>query len=396
MALTLRNISLLKPKTSRYVVWDGGLSGFGLRVTPSGERTYVLKYRTEDGRQRWYTIGRHGSPWTPELARKEAQRLLGTIAAGEDPVATKLENRATMTVEMLAERYLVDHAEDKKKPSSIRMDLINLAKHILPALGRRSLNEINRTDIARFHSAMRETPGAANRCLALLSKMMNLAEAWGFRPDGSNPCRHVQKYPEHFRKRYLSADELVRLARACSTFDTKGRPHFAALVRLLIFTGARLGEIQKARWDNIDIASGTLRLSDSKTGEKTILLPAPALEILSTLPRVNGNPHVIPGPDGSYLFNVWKPWHQLRAIAGLPDVRLHDLRHSFASVGAASGMSLNIIGGLLGHSQAQTTMRYAHLANDPLKAAANQIASAIAATMRGDAAEVVSIKRIRK
>jgi hypothetical protein len=150
MALTLRNISLLKPKTSRYVIWDGGLSGFGLRVTPNGERTYVLKYRTEDGRQRWYTIGRHGSPWTPELARKEVQRLLGTIAAGEDPVATKLENRATMTVGMLAERYLVDHAEDKKKLSSIRMDRINLANHILPALGRRSLNEINRTDIARL------------------------------------------------------------------------------------------------------------------------------------------------------------------------------------------------------------------------------------------------------
>jgi integrase len=396
MALTLRSINLLKPKTSRYVVWDGDLSGFGLRVTPNGERTYVLKYRTQDGRQRWYTIGRHGSPWTPELARREAQRLLGAIVTGEDPVAIKLENRATMNVGTLAERYLVDHAEDKKKPSSIRMDQINLAKHILPALGRRSLNEIARTDVARFHSAMRKTPGAANRCLALLSKMMNLAEAWGLRPDGSNPCRHVQKYPEHSRKRYLSADEFVRLARACSTFETKGRLHFAALVRLLIFTGARLAEIQKARWEDIDFVSGTLRLSDSKTGEKIILLPAPALEILSALPRVDGNPHVIPGLDSSYLFNVWKPWHQLRAIAGLPDVRLHDLRHSFASVGAASGMSLNIIGGLLGHSQAQTTMRYAHLANDPLKAAANQIAGSIAATMRGNSAKTVSIKRMRE
>ena len=395
MALTLRTISLLMPSTSRYVVWDGGLSGFGLRVTPNGERTYVLKYRTEDGRQRWYTIGRHGSPWTPELARKEAQRLLGTIAAGEDPVAIKRESRAIMTMGMLAERYLIDHAEDKKKPTSVRMDRINLAKHVLPALGRRSLNEINRTDIARFHSAMRETPGAANRCLALLSKMMNLAEAWGLRPDGSNPCRHVQKYPEHFRKRYLSADEFVRLANACSTFD-KNRPHFTALVRLLIFTGARLAEIQKARWDDIDFASGTLRLLDSKTGEKIILLPSPAVEILSSLPRVDGNPHVISGPDGGYLFNVWKPWHELRVLAQLPDVRLHDLRHSFASIGAASGMSLNIIGGLLGHSQAQTTMRYAHLANDPLKAAANQIAGTIATTMRGKAAEVVQRKRTRK
>jgi integrase len=384
MALTLRIINALKPKRSRYVAWDGDLSGFGLRVTPKGDRTYVLKYRTDEGRQRWFTIGRHGSPWTPELARREAHRLLGEIALGNDPAASKLENRVSMTVATLAERYLVDHAEDRKKPSSIRMDRINLCKHILPALGRRSLGHVDRADIARFHSAMRKTPGAANRCLALLSKMMNLAEAWGLRPDGSNPCRHVEKYREHSRKRYLSANDLVNLARACSAFESKGHNHFVALVRLLIFTGARLAEIQKARWDDIDFQSGSLRLLDSKTGAKTIILPGPALEILSTLPRVTGNPHVIPGRDRSYLFNVWKPWHQLRSLAGLPDVRLHDLRHSFASVGAASGISLNIIGGLLGHSQAQTTMRYAHLANDPLKAAANQIAGSIAATMRGD------------
>jgi hypothetical protein len=210
MALTLRSINSHKPKASRYVIWDGGVSGFGLRVTPSGERTYVLKYRTRDGRQRWFTIGRHGSPWTPELARREAHRLLGEIADGNDPVATKLGHRATVTVGLLAERYLADHAEDKKKASSIRMDKINLSKHILPALGKRSLNEIDRADVARFHSSMRKTPGAANRCLALLSKMMNLAEAWGIRPDGSNPCRHIQKYPEHPRKRYLSYGVLCK------------------------------------------------------------------------------------------------------------------------------------------------------------------------------------------
>jgi integrase len=355
----------------------------------------VLKYRTDDGRQRWFTIGRHGSPWTPELARREAHRLLGEIAGGNDPAASKLENRAAITVAMLAERFFVDHAEDRKKPSSIRMDRINLTKHILPALGRRSLSEIDRADVARFHSATRKTPGAANRCLPLLSKMMNLSEAWGLRPDGSNPCRHIEKYPEHSRKRYLSAEELARLGEACSAFEIEGRLYFVALVRLLIFTGARLAEIQKARWEDIDLMSGTLKLSDSKTGAKAIMLPAPALEILSTLPRVEGNPYVIPGKEGSYLFNVWKPWHELRSIAGLPDVRMHDLRHSFASVGAASGMSLNIIGGLLGHSQAQTTMRYAHLANDPLKAAANQIAGSIAATMRGDSHGAAPTKRPR-
>jgi integrase len=188
----------------------------------------------------------------------------------------------------------------------------------------------------------------------------------------------------------------VRLGEACATAERYGiQPQFVALVRLLIFTGARLAEIQKTRWECIDFDTGTLRLSDSKTGEKTVMLPAPALEVLNQLPRVDGNPHVIVGERGCYLVNVWKPWHRLCSLARLHDVRLHDLRHSFASVGAASGMPLNIIGGLLGHSQAQTTKRYAHLAADPLKAAANQIAGAIAATMRGQSAQVVSIKRRR-
>lgn len=396
MTLTLRSIKAKKPNASRYVVWDGDVSGLGLRITPNGERTYVLKYRTRDGRQRWYSIGKHGSPWTPELARREAQRLLGAIANGNDPATAKQEHRGALTLGVFAERYLADHATAKKKTSSTRMDRINLSKHILPALGRRTLNEIGRADIARFHSGMRKTPGAANRCLALLSKMMNLAEAWGLRPDGSNPCRHIGKNPEHQRKRYLSADELVQLGAACAAAEHDGMaPQFIALVRLLIFTGARLSEIQKACWESVDFETATLQLSDSKTGEKTVMLPDPALEVLNHLPRVDGNPHIIAGERGCYLVNVWKQWHRLRKLAELDDVRLHDLRHSFASVGAASGMSLNIIGGLLGHSQAQTTKRYAHLSNDPLRAAANQIAGSIAATMLGRSAEVLPINRRR-
>jgi integrase len=384
----LRNPSFLnrtdKPPPPAAVVWH---------AADEQDRVVHGKYRTRDGRQRWFTIGRHGSPWTPELARREAQRLLGAVANGEDPAAAKQETRGAATFAAFAERYLADHAIAKKKASSIRMDRINLAKHILASLGRRTLNEISRADIARLHSGMRQTPGAANRCLALLSKMMNLAEGWGLRPDGSNPCRHIQKYSEHSRKRYLSTEELLRLGAACTEAEREELPYFAALVRLLIFTGARLSEIQKARWDAIDFGTGSLRLADSKTGAKTVILPAPALELLAHLPRVDGNPHVIPGEGGRYLVNVWKPWNRLRTLAKLPDIRLHDLRHSFASVGAASGMSLNIIGGLLGHTQAQTTKRYAHLATDPLKAAANQIADTIAAAMRGNAAQVVPIRQ---
>jgi integrase len=217
------------------------------------------------------------------------------------------------------------------------MDRINLNKHILPMLARKQVESISRADVRRLHHSLSNTPGAANRCLALVSKMMNLAERWGIRPDGSNPCRHVEKNPEKKRKRFLSAEELARLGDACRAAGDSGKIPlaFLALVRLLIFTGARLSEIQKARWDWVDFEAEALNLPDSKTGAKSIFLPAPALDVLNHLPRVDGNPHVITGIGDRYLVNVWKQWALLQDMAALNDARLHDLRHSFASVGAA-------------------------------------------------------------
>ena len=344
------------------------------------------------------TIGQHGVLTSTE-ARMQAKVQLGRAAKGEDPAVDKATARRGLKFAAFTERYLSDHAATKKKASSIRMDRINLNKHILPILGDKRLDAIGRSDVVHLHHSMRNTPGAANRCLALLSKMMNLAERWGERPDSSNPCRHVEKYRENKRDRFLSADELARLGAACQRCEQNGilSKSFLALVRLLIFTGARLSEIQKAKWDWIDWQSGVLRLPDSKTGAKTIMLPAPALDVLSRLVRPTGNPYIIAGERHRYLVNVWKPWAELRQLGGLNDTRLHDLRHSFASVGAAGGMSLNIIGGLLGHRQTQTTSRYAHLAADPLKAAANRIAVAIAASMNTETedAEVVHLARKR-
>jgi len=381
--LTKRIVDAAKPTSDREVFrWDAELRGFGLRVKPTGVKSYIIQYRTRTGISRRMTIGQHGV-LTAEEARREAKVQLGRAAKGDDPAADKANARDGLSFATFTERYLSDHAATKKKPSSVRMDRINLNKHILPILGRRRLDTIGRADVVRLHHSMRDAPGAANRCLALLSKMMNLAERWGERPDGSNPCRHVEKYREHKRNRFLSADELARLGAACLRCekDEKLGPSFLALVRLLIFTGARLSEIQKAQWDWVDFKSGVIHLPDNKTGAKTIMLPAPALDVLARLARVDGNPYIITGEGNRYLVSVWKPWAVLRALAGLKDVRLHDLRHSFASVGAAGGMSLNVIGGLLGHRQTQTTSRYAHLAADPLKTAANRIAAAIAATM---------------
>ena len=386
--LTKRIIDATKPAFDHDVFrWDAELRGFGLRVKPTGVKSYILQYRTMIGISRRVTIGQHGR-LTADEARRLAKIQLGRVARGDDPAAEKASARGGISFSAFAERYFSDHAATKKKPSSVRMDRINLRKHILPILGRKRLDTLGRADVIRLHQSMRATPGAANRCLALLSKMMNLAERWGERPDASNPCRHVEKYRENKRNRFLLAAELARLGAACQRCEKDGTigPSFLALVRLLIFTGARLSEIQKARW---------LRLPDSKSGAKTIMLPAPALDMLTRLVRVDGNPYIITGKGNRYLVDVWKPWAILREVAELKDARLHDLRHSFASIGAAGGMSLNIIGGLLGHRQTQTTLRYAHLATDPLRAAANQIANTIAATMnpRNVSGEVVSLKR---
>jgi len=396
--LTKRIVDATKPPPDSEIFrWDSELRGFGLRVKPTGVKSYIIQYRTPVGTSRRMTIGQHGV-LTSEEARKEAKVQLGRVAKGDDPAADKAAARNGISFSAFAERYLSDHAATKKKPSSVRMDQINLKKHILPVLGSKRLDLVSRADVVRLHHSMRATPGAANRCLALLSKMMNLAERWGERPDGYNPCRHVEKYRENKRNRFLSAEELAQLGAACQRCEENGTigQSFLALVRLLIFTGARLSEIQKAQWEWVDIKSGVLRLPDSKTGAKIIILPAPALDVLARLTRVNGNPYIITGEDNRYMINVWKPWAILCERAGLKDVRLHDLRHSFASIGAAGGMSLNIIGGLLGHKQTQTTSRYAHLADDPLRAAADRISSTIAAAMTASpkgSRDVVPLKR---
>jgi integrase len=222
--------------------------------------------------------------------------------------------------------------------------------------------------------------------LAVLSKMFNLAERWGLRPDGSNPCRHVERFAEKKRERMLSPAELARLGDALVAYD--GSPYAVAAVKLLVFTGARLGEVLGLRWEWIDFERGEARLPDSKTGAKTLHLPPPALTVLSALPRLDGNPHVIAGQKpGAALVNLEKPWRAIRKEAGLDDVRLHDLRHAFASVAASSGMGLPIIGKMLGHTQAATTHRYAHLASDPVKAAAAAVAGKIAAAMGAGSGE---------
>ena len=257
--------------------------------------------------------------------------------------------------------------------------------YVSAGLRRKFVADVTRVDIARLHLAMKDKPYQANRTLALLSKFFNWAEQYGYRTDGSNPCRHIGKYREQRHERFLSAQELARLGEVLADAEQLGKtsPFIIGAIRLLALTGARLSEILTLRWQDLDFDGASLRLPDSKTGKKSIYLNPPALQVLSSLPRVADNPYVIQGERaGAHLVNLQKPWRRIRKAAGLGDVRIHDLRHSFASIAAASGQSLYIIGSLLGHSQPQTTSRYAHLSADPLRAANDAVGEQIGSAMK--------------
>lgn len=405
--LTKRTVDAASPADGKDVfVWDDTLSGFGLKVTSTGRKVYLVQYRI-GGRgapTKRVTIGRHGTPWTAEQARREATQILGAVAAGEDPAAKRREKRQAdaNTVADVVARFVDRHVEMKKPKTAIEYRRM-IDQHIVPRFGKKPIGEVTRADIDRLHHELRATPYQANRLLAVLSKLLSWAEAQGLRADGSNPCRHVQKFKERKRERYLSQVELGRLGAALKDAEAAASPYAIAAIRLLVFTGARLNEILTLRWAYIDNDAGVIRLPDSKTGAKEIHLNPLAMSVLATLPRTETNPWVICGArQGAHMVNINKTWREVRTAAGLDDVRIHDLRHSFASVGAGLGNSLVIIGGLLGHREAATTARYAHLAADPLKAASNAISQQIADAMemgRGmggetpPGAEVVAHKR---
>ncbi len=382
--LTKRIVEAAQPNSDReLILWDTELPGFGLRVWPSGKRVYILKYRTSDGHQRKATIGQHG-PLTTVKARTRALKWLSEAKHGGDPAGSALETRRAPTVGQLAQRYIEEHARAKKRPASIEADERQLRLYVLPALGRKKVASVTRADVAHLHHSMRQKPISANRCLALLSKMFNLAEKWDLRPDGTNPARHIERFRENRRERFLSNEELANLGKTLAEAETERieLPSVIAAIRLLLFTGCRRSEILTLRWDSVDFERGCLQLLESKTGSKTIHLSAPALNVLANLERIDDNPYVIVGAKPTtHLVNLTKPWMRIREQAGLNGVRLHDLRHSFASVAAAGGLSLPLIGALLGHTQPQTTARYAHLAADPLRQANDLVGKRIAAAM---------------
>jgi integrase len=409
--ITKRLVDGLKPRTVDYTVWDSDVRGFGVRVRTTGAKSYVLVYRSGSGRAaplRRMTLSRAGDV-TPEQARTLAEKYRGAIAHGADPAAAKAAERQADTLSDFAMVFLADHVDAKRKPRTAEQYRDILERLVLPELGARKLGKVTVADVAKLHRRLGDHPYQANRMLAVVGSLYSFAAKRHVVPHGGNPARGIEKYPEEGRERFLSTEELTRLGDAIREGETAGLPYAvdetkakakharkvenrrtvidpfaAAAIRLLILTGARLGEILTLKWDHVDFERGMLLLPDSKTGKKAIVLNAPALDVLANLPRVGS--YVIAGQaagteDERPRADLGRPWRAVAKRAGLKGVRIHDLRHTHASVGAGAGLGLPIIGKLLGHTQAATTARYAHLDADPLRRASDRIGTHIAAAM---------------
>ena len=366
------------------VYWDRDLPGFGVRVYPGGGKVYIAQAREPDKTTRRVTVGRH-DVLNADQARQRAAFIITRIRAGEDPVPLPLAARLNggPTVADLAERYLEEHTAVRLKPRTRLRVRGMLDNHILPALGKMPLEAVDGGHVAAFHQALSGRPVTANKAVKLLSHMYRLGEGWGLVPEGLNPCRSVEKYPERSRERFLTDAEFTRLGRVLDEAVETGAASPAAVtaIRLLMLTGCRKSEIRTLRWSDVDLANGEFHLGDAKTGPRAVQLPPAAARLLEALPRRNDSPWVFPGNDRAGRIGVAtldRAWQVIRSRAGLEDVRMHDLRHSYASRALALGETLPVIGKLLGHSDIETTARYAHLAQDSLHETAERIAESIA------------------
>ena len=449
--ITIASVKELSPGE---IIWDTEIKGFGCRRQQDG-KVFVVKYRVGKGRaarQRFYKIGRLGSPWTPDSAREECKRILALVFQGHDPAAKRDLQKAAASVNEAFDLFIAgSHGKRAQRTvAEYRRLYDKLAK---ARLGRHRVEDVLHEDIQKLHSSHSSTPPQANRLLQMLSAFFNWCERNGHRPRYTNPCRDIEKYEEFYKDRFLSEKELVLLSQALSAYEEqyghfkekshkKGKTgqgeinavttYITAAIRLLIFTGARRNEIVTLKWEDVDFENRQLRLPQSKTGKKTIYLSAPALEVLSKIPRFEGNPYVICGAkEGTHLVNIKDAWERIRKMAtvelwqedkkiaalikkaksqlpedcridalfktvqvlakksyitlpnGLMDVTPHTLRHTYASSAVVSGQHLRVLGSLLGHSNTRTTERYANLANDMLQQANEAISTRLSQTMSG-------------
>jgi integrase len=380
-------------KTNAKITYDSEVAGLGCRVTTAGARSFVLDYRTRSGRKRRYTIGR-ASEWSVGAARAEAKELKKQIDRGNDPLAEIRADREAPTVADMCARFKEEHLP-KLRVSTQESYGIIIDNLILPKLKHMKVVEVTFSDVDALHRKITKdgTPYQANRAAAVLSRMFNLAVKWQWCT--ANPVKGIERNQETKRERYLSAEELARLGTALAACqDQQG----ANIIRLLLLTGARRGEVRAMRWAHLDLETGTWTKPAATTKQAAlhrVPLSAPARQLLAKLVRnaEDEAEFLFPGRNGGHRLEIKKTWFALCKAARITGANVHDLRHTYASVLASSGHSLPIIGRLLGHTQSQTTQRYAHLQDDPLRAATERAGAIVMGKSRGGT--VIPMKRGR-
>jgi integrase len=376
------------PPTGNYIEYDSEIPGFGVRITAAGVVAFILNYRIH-GRERRYTVGRYPE-LTATAARERALHLRGRVLDGHDPLEERERERTEPTLGDLAEQYLEKYAEIHKRQTSLRNDRQMIEKIIVPKLGKHRLKSIGKKDIESLHAGLKSTPYRANRVLALLSKMFTLAGQWGLRAD--NPAHGVPRFHEDRRERWLSAEEIHRFSDA---LDNYADQNAANALRLLLLTGAREGEVLKADWSQFDLKRGIWTKPSHHTKQNNIEyvpLSGATMVLLNGMKPKDSSEPLFPGANGDSRVTLRRPWVQACKAAGLaeayevkgkkkvltryrPTVRIHDLRHTYASHLVSGGTSLQIVGRLLGHTQPQTTARYAHVADEALRIATERFSS---------------------
>jgi integrase len=383
--ITKRAVDAAKPKDREYFLWDGELLGFGLRVLPSGVKSFVAKYRLGFGRRapvRRVTIGRYGK-LTADAAREQARKILADVVRGDDPAGERARQRRELTIGELADRYIAEHLRVHNKPNTaVEFERLVNAR-IRPAFGSRRLGSLMRSDVKAWHTALRGSPYAANRALAVLRKMFSLAvKEWELVDE--NPVVGVKMFREMKRERFATDDDLARIGRWLMNAEKARRVHpsFALAVRLLALTGMRFAEVLTLKWSAVDIKNGTLRLADAKAGARTVVLGAPTRALLAAV-QSRGRYVVTGDDDATHLQRsaFRTGWRQLRAATGLADLRPHDLRHTAGTFAAQAGANAFLVRDLLGHKTLAMTGRYVERAADPLRAVADQVAGRVAAAM---------------
>ena len=435
--ITKRDIDALrcKPGEARAFIWDGEERGFGVVAFKSGKKVFVAQYRLH-GKSHRINVGTYGTMLLDDTkapdgkkrifgARTLARDILTAARKGDDPLKARRDAAAVRTFKALSDDFLRSHGPKLKERTKAEYEKL-LESHIYPAIGSRRLDELTANHVGRLHVKLADTPRTANHSASVISSIWN----WGAEElhevkREQNPARTIRRYREQRNERFLSSAELANLGDALRRAETVGipwivdeskpkakhlpkpenrirklDPHGVAAIRLLILTGARLREIITAKWEYVDFERGIMFLPDSKTGKKPIYLSAAALAVLNAIPRIKGNPYIIPGekrskkrgepkPEAAPRADLKRPWAAVATAANLSGVRIYDLRHGFASVGTGASLGLPIIGKLLGHKNSATTARYSHLDADPVRHAADIIGNRIAAAMAGNSAEVI-------